>query len=109
MHARVQSAASQRSVRAQRAHRARRDAPSAARLVEFKVFHPPQFGYVHTGNVAYDEFGGPIHGLRQYRPDSRLLIVVGANKGDSAQRGIAYFVWEGEALRRIRFVHRAYE
>ena len=44
--------------------------------------------------------------LIKYRLDSRLLIVVGAINEDSALRGISYFVWEHQQLRRISFVHR---
>jgi hypothetical protein len=46
-----------------------------------------------------DDFGALRHS-----PDSRLLVVFGMLDNKPANRGIAWFVWENEALKRIRFV-----
>lgn len=41
-------------------------------------------------------------------PDSRLLVVIGGINADPKQRGISWFVWEGQHLKRIRFVAKPY-
>jgi hypothetical protein len=68
-----------------------------------RVFHPENLQTVDNFNVDYDAFEPPDGRLVKYRLDSRLLVVIGGINEDPARRGISYFVWEGEKLRRIRF------
>lgn len=44
----------------------------------------------------------------EYRPDAKLLIVIGGISAGPNLRGISYFVWEQYGLKRIRFAHRRY-
>lgn len=74
-----------------------------------KVYHPSNLQTVDNHNIDYNELEKPDGRLIKYRLDSRLLIVIGGIHENSALRGISYFVWEKETLRRIRFVHRPYE
>ena len=57
--------------------------------------------------VSAAHLGGPspddMLPLR-FRPDSRLLLVLGAPGEDETREGIAYYQWTGQALRRLRFV-----
>ena len=43
-------------------------------------------------------------GALRYRADSRLLILFGTPDGRKENKGISYFVWEDERLRRVRFL-----
>jgi hypothetical protein len=71
-----------------------------------KVFHPRNLREIDNYNVAYEELVA-LHGdLINFRLDSKLLIVIGGINEDTALRGISYFLWENERLRRIRFVHK---
>lgn len=70
------------------------------------VYHPRNLRVVDSANIDYAQMEKPDGHLIKYRLDSRLLIVVGAINEDSALRGISYFVWEHQRLRRISFVHR---
>jgi hypothetical protein len=79
-----------------------------------KVFHPPgvrsnSIVDVHD-ELLVDVSSSPRRGdfgALRYRADSRLLILVGTPEGRTENRGISYFVWENDALRRIRFVPKA--
>jgi hypothetical protein len=76
-----------------------------------KVFHPPGVRTnsvvdVHEG-LLVDGDPSPRRadfGALRYRADSRLLILIGTPENRAEQRGISYFVWENDGLRRIRFV-----
>jgi hypothetical protein len=46
-------------------------------------------------------------GALHYRADSRLLILFGTPDGRAENKGISYFVWEDDSLRRIRLVRKA--
>ena len=74
-----------------------------------KVFHPKNLGTIDNINVAFDELEPPDGHLVKFRLDSKLLIVIGGVNEDPSLRGISYFVWDHERLRRIRFVHKPYE
>lgn len=74
-----------------------------------KVFHPANLGTVDNSNIAYDELEPPEGDLIKFRKDSRLLVVIGGINEDDKLRGISYFVWENDKLRRIRFVPKPYE
>jgi hypothetical protein len=76
-----------------------------------KIFHPAGLQVNSIANVD-DQLltgGGTSRlsndfGALQYRVESRLLVVIGAPNDDLNNRGISYFVWENDRLRRLRFV-----
>jgi hypothetical protein len=77
-----------------------------------KVFHPAGIRINYSdvdADLPVDTAPSPrradFDALR-YRPDSRLLIVSGTPEGRVQNRGISYFVWENEKLRRLRLVRR---
>jgi hypothetical protein len=70
------------------------------------VFHPANFrmsGYFNIDDAVGDTSEG---WLVRYRANSKLLVVIGDINEDPALRGISYFVWEHNKLKRIRFVPR---
>jgi hypothetical protein len=71
------------------------------------VFHPKHFGAVDNLNID-PELEKPEGRLIKYRLDSKLLIIIGGINEDPQLRGISYFVWDNNRLKRIRFVHRPY-
>jgi hypothetical protein len=42
----------------------------------------------------------------RFRPDSRLLILVGAPQEDEARDGVTFLEWTGTSFRQLRFVPR---
>jgi hypothetical protein len=72
-----------------------------------QVFHPKNFSTVHHVNID-PELEKPEGTLVKYRLDSKLLIAIGSINEDSKMRGISYFLWEDNRLKRIRFVSRPY-
>lgn len=62
-------------------------------------------------DTSHSGYGGPDSPLRynalRFRPDSRLLVLLGAPGEDEAREGISFFEWTGRALRLLRFVPRA--
>lgn len=76
-----------------------------------KVHHPANLLAIDNDNVDYDDFlnAAGEWELLAFRPDSRLLVVIGGINEDPARRGISYFVWQDGHMKRIRFVHKAYE
>jgi hypothetical protein len=73
-----------------------------------RVFHPKSLDAIDNINVDYQSLWGVEESLIKYRPDSKLLIVIGGINEDPKLRGISYFVWEHDKLRRVRFVHKPY-
>ena len=79
-----------------------------------KVFHPPGSRTNSIVNV-HDELlvdGDSSQrradfGALRYSASSRLLILIGTPENRVENRGISYFVWENDGLRRIRFVPKA--
>jgi hypothetical protein len=69
-----------------------------------KVFHPHNLRLVNNFGVALDEFEEFQDLMIQYRADSKLLIAIGTINNDPHTRGISYFVWDKERMRRVRFV-----
>jgi len=57
------------------------------------------------GGDAPDYGAGLYYNLR-FRPDSRLLIVVGAPREDEARDGVTYLEWTGTQFRELRFIPR---
>jgi hypothetical protein len=74
-----------------------------------KVFHPSNFQTTDNVNIDFDALESPDGRLVKFRPDSYLLIVIGGINEDPKRRGISYFTWQKNQLRRIRFVPRPYE
>jgi hypothetical protein len=79
--------------------------------VSGRVFHPVGLRTNSIVDVDAELLGDDVRparradfGALRYRVDSRLLVLVGTPENQPAQRGISYYVWEGEGLRRIRFV-----
>ncbi|TLS78237.1 hypothetical protein FE236_00315 [Mariprofundus erugo] len=73
-----------------------------------EVFHPANLQTTDNVNIDY-AIADADDRLVQYRPDSKLLVVIGGINEDPELRGISYFVWEHNALNRIRFVPKTYE
>ncbi len=72
-----------------------------------QVFHPANLASTEHEYVEESLYEGGIHAVH-IRPDSRLLVVVGGINEDPMQRGISWFVWDGNHLKRIRFVAKPY-
>jgi hypothetical protein len=79
-----------------------------------KVFHPlgARMNWVIDVHHKLLVAGEPStrradFGALRYSTDSRLLVLIGTPEGRRENHGISYFVWENEALRRIRFVSKA--
>jgi hypothetical protein len=78
-----------------------------------KVFHPPGarsnfIDNVH-GDLLVDTDASPRRadfGALRYSVDSRLLVLIGTPEQREENRGISYFVWENDRLRRIRVVRK---
>ena len=76
-----------------------------------KVFHPRgartnSIVNVHDELLVADQ-PSPRRadfGALRYRVDSRLLVLIGTPEQRPENRGVSYFVWEKESLRRIRLV-----
>jgi hypothetical protein len=75
-----------------------------------RIYHPAGV----TTNVAVNvhhsllEGGDLWHaaGAIKFRPDSRLLVLIGMPEEREEDRGISYYVWENNKLRRMRFIHK---
>jgi hypothetical protein len=59
--------------------------------------------YFPSNLLSVDNMAVELTTLIDFRIDSRLLIVVGGINDDPALRGISYFVWEHNRLKRIKF------
>jgi hypothetical protein len=74
-----------------------------------KVHHPPNFRTYQSWNIddsaLWISTGKQSDGI-DFSLTSRLLVVVGGINDDPRLRGISYFLWEKDHLRRIRFIHR---
>ena len=79
-----------------------------------KVFHPLGARTNSVLDVHHDLLGGDESsprradfGALRHSPDSRLLVLIGTPENRTENRGISYFVWENDVLKRIRFVPKA--
>lgn len=72
-----------------------------------RVFHPSNLNSTEHQNVEESLYEGGNHAI-QVRLNSRLLVVFGGINDDPTLRGISWFVWEGNQLKRIRFVAKPY-
>jgi hypothetical protein len=79
-----------------------------------KVSHPPGVRTNSAVNVHHELLISGDSSQRRadfgalwYSVDSRLLVLIGAPEARVENRGISYFVWENDGLRRIRFVPKA--
>ncbi len=73
-----------------------------------QVFHPEDFQTVDNYNIDFEALEPPEGRLVKFNLESRLLIVIGGINEDTKRRGISYFIWQDNRLRRIRFVSRPY-
>jgi len=75
-----------------------------------KVHHPANLLAVDNNNVNYEDFVNEAGewDLLRFRSDSRLIVVIGGINEEPARRGISYFVWENDRLKRIRFMPKPY-
>jgi hypothetical protein len=78
-----------------------------------KVFHPRGATLNYIDNIhddlLVDDNPSPLRsdfGALRYSADSRLLVLVGMPDNRPADRGISWFVWENNLLRRIRIVRK---
>jgi hypothetical protein len=80
-----------------------------------KVFHPPGARTNSIEDVDPEVLVEVSDGERRadfgalrYRADSRLLVLFGTPDGRAQNKGVSYFVWENDGLRRVRFVGKAH-
>lgn len=78
-----------------------------------KVFHPQNLRQVTGDNVEVgkrdvDERATSDLGRMIFDINSKLIVVAGEINTDPKLRGISYFVWDRETLRRVRFVPRPF-
>lgn len=73
-----------------------------------KVFFPDNLGVVDNINIADEELESADGSLVQFKLDSRLIVVIGGINETSELRGVSYFLWERNKLRRILFVAKPY-
>jgi hypothetical protein len=78
-----------------------------------KVFHPAGARSDFIDDVDGDlleDVEAPSRredfGALRYRVDSRLLVLIGTPEQRKEDRGISWFVWDDERLRRIRIVRK---
>jgi len=75
----------------------------------------PAFVDGESGQVRFDpalrvaaalsvEAAGAGFETLTYRPDSRLLVVIGAANEDAARRGVTYYEWRGGRLAPLAFL-----
>lgn len=72
-----------------------------------RIYHPAGI----TSNVAVNVHhrllagGDSWHaaGAVRFKPDSRLLVLIGMPEERTENRGVSYYVWENNKIRRIRF------
>ena len=76
-----------------------------------KIFHPAGARSNSSSDVdvdlLVDEGSSPRRadfGSLRYSVDSRLLVLFGVPENRMENRGISYFVWENDVLKRIRLV-----
>ncbi|MDC8771717.1 hypothetical protein [Roseateles albus] len=78
-----------------------------------RIYHPPGVSTNVAVNVHESllEGGGDLWhaaGAIKFKPDSRLLILIGMPEERVENRGVSYYVLENNKLRRIRFVPKAW-
>ncbi|WP_051294103.1 hypothetical protein [Pseudoduganella violaceinigra] len=67
-----------------------------------KVFHPA--GVESNVVVNIDDSFFDNGGTLRYRPDSRLLVLIGDPEEDENRRGISFFEWTGTRMKLLRHV-----
>ena len=74
-----------------------------------RVFFPAATNDVAGFHVAGREPNGaePTYYSLRFRPDSRLLAVLGAAGEDDARDGVSFYLWTGTTLKQLRFVPRS--
>lgn len=68
------------------------------------IYHP-----AGTGSNAFVNIHESLEDKTlQFRSDSKLLVLIGMPEEDTTRRGISYYVWENNKMKRIRFIHKAW-
>ena len=81
-----------------------------------KIYHPTGVTSNVAVNVHHDLLKPSANlidawhgsGAISYRVDSRLLIVIGMPEEMEEERGIHYYIWEGDHSKQVRFVRKAW-
>lgn len=77
-----------------------------------EVFHPFGVGSIASMNVDDALLAGspawPNEGAAKFEVNSRLLVLIGMPEEDVKRRGISYYVWQDDKLRRVRFVPKTW-
>lgn len=67
------------------------------------VFFPPEIRAVSVMNVeATPDEAAPDYDALRFRPDSDLLVVLGAPNENEGKEGIAYYRWDGKSLIAVK-------
>ena len=77
-----------------------------------RIYHPSGITSNVASNVHHSllEGGDLWHasGAIKFKRDSRLLVLIGMPEERVEDRGISYYIWENNELRRIHFVPKAW-
>ncbi len=85
---------------------------TSAAIIDGQTGHvsfPDAIADIAGNHVAIKEPNGaepPYYSLR-FRPDSRLLVVLGAAGEKQDRDGVSFYVWTGATLKPLRFVPRS--
>ncbi len=76
--------------------------------VSGRVVFPDTMTDIAASHVAGRNADGtePTFYSLRFRPDSRLLAVLGAPGENEARDGVSFFLWDGATLKPLRFVSR---
>ncbi len=72
------------------------------------TYHQENLSYIAGYNIDPDfdheeaSMGG--HGSLHFRPNSGMLMVVGAPNEDESRRGISYYLWRAKTFQLMRFI-----
>lgn len=69
-----------------------------------RVFFPPE---LKSAEALLMDTGETNVDALNYRPDSRLLIIVGTPNENLKNEGMTYYVWRSDKLTRLRFTAKA--
>ena len=67
-----------------------------------RIYHPSGLRSNTTDNID----DALVDKSLQFRPDSKLLVLIGAPEEDMRHRGISYYVWENNKMNRVKFIYR---
>lgn len=67
-----------------------------------RIYHPAGLRSNTTDNID----DALVEKSLQFKTDSKLLVLIGAPEEDMRRRGISYYVWEHNKMKRIKFIHK---